>query len=180
MDFTTQCHLDTYPTLSPKRPELSQAGRTVLVTGGAGGVGLAIAQAFAEAGAARLVLVARRATKLAEAKEELGRAGLEILVYSCDIADAAGVRGVWDDLAAKAVGVDVLVLNAAAANTVPRGLAEEDFVDKVWSTFEVNVLAALRMTDIFLKQGPAKGKVRASPCFRIVATKHEHTNHRCE
>ena len=162
MDFTNQYHLDSYPSLSPTRPELSQSGCTVLITGGAGGIGLAISRSFAKAGAARLILVARRAANLAEAKEELEKlsgTNLAVVTYSCDVGDAAGVRHVWDDLEAKGIPVDVLVLNAAVASTTPEGLAEDDLVSKVWSTFEINVRSSLQMTDIFLKQGPKTGKV---------------------
>ncbi|KAL1845885.1 hypothetical protein Plec18170_009485 [Paecilomyces lecythidis] len=161
MDFTTKFHCDTYPALSPKRPELSQNGRTVFITGGAGGIGLAIARSFVEAGAARLVLVARRSGNLTEAKYELEKStsfNVEVLTYSCDIGDSVGVQHIWDDLKAKGIDVDVLVLNAAAANTVPQGLAESDLVSKVWSTFEVNVRSALEMTDVFLKQVRSNGK----------------------
>jgi short-subunit dehydrogenase len=171
MDFTSKLHLDSYPALAPTRAELSQAGRTVFITGGSGGVGLAIGRSFAEAGVTRLVLVARRAAILAEAKDELEKLScskIEILVYSCDVGDLASVRNVWDDLKAKSIDVDVLVLNAAAASTLPQGMAEENLVSKIWSTFEINVLSALQMADIFLKQGPSMGKVRETrvPLFK--------------
>ncbi|KAF2026990.1 NAD(P)-binding protein, partial [Setomelanomma holmii] len=145
-------------------PELSQAGRTILVTGGAGGIGLATARSFAQAGASRIVIISRRAEKLADAKKELealNASSIEVVTYSCDIADMVEVQRVWDDLNAEDISVDVLVLNAAAVCTLPQGLAEDDLVAKVWSTFETNVRSALQMTDIFLKQGSKKGKVRS-------------------
>ncbi|KAJ4346519.1 uncharacterized protein N0V89_010450 [Didymosphaeria variabile] len=158
MDFTKQYHLDTYASISCTQPELSQSGRTIFITGGAGGVGLAISRSFTEAGATRLVIVGRRAKKLAEAKNELLKLApkpedLEILTYPCDIADSTGSKAVWADLKSKGIEVDVLVLNAAIANTVPNGLDEDDFVDKVWATFDMNVRTNLELTSLFLKQG---------------------------
>lgn len=46
--FTKTIHKTTYPTIDPARPELSQAGRTVVITGGSAGIGFAIAQGFAQ------------------------------------------------------------------------------------------------------------------------------------
>lgn len=176
MDFTTTCHLDTYPTISPRRAALSQAGRTVLITGGGSGIGYAIAKSFAEAGAARLILLGRRAETLDMAKEELQStwgSGVEVLTYPCDICNEDGVQQAWHDLEKTGIIVHVLVLNAATASTTPQGLAESHLVSKVWATFVTNVYAPLLMLDIFLKQGSGtKDKVsradtRACTCSHI-------------
>lgn len=82
-----------------------------------------------------------------------------MLTHECVISDVARVQHVWAELKTKWISVDVLVLNAAAASTLPQGLKEDDLVGKVWSTFEVNVRSALLMMEVFRKQGPAKGKV---------------------
>lgn len=48
-----------YPAISPTKPENNLTGQTVLITGGATGIGLASTKAFAAAGAARIILVSR-------------------------------------------------------------------------------------------------------------------------
>lgn len=57
-------HFTPYPAISPSLPELSQKGKTVLVTGVATGIGLAIAEASAQADASTIVMVGRRADVL--------------------------------------------------------------------------------------------------------------------
>lgn len=60
-------HRKPYPAIDPSKPSLSAAGKNVLVTGGATGIGFAIAREFAIAGAASIVIVGRRADVLEEA-----------------------------------------------------------------------------------------------------------------
>lgn len=87
------------------------AGRRVLVTGGASGIGFAIARAFAQHGA-QLVLVSRNEERLKGACEALeGEGGRSASFHAADVRDAARI-----DAVARAEGpVDVLV-NAAAGN----------------------------------------------------------------
>lgn len=58
-------------------------GKVALVTGASSGIGLAIAEALAAAGA-KVVLVARRATELAAAAKKIGTAAAAL---PCDLAD---------------------------------------------------------------------------------------------
>jgi short-subunit dehydrogenase len=78
-------------------------GRSVLITGASGGLGQAIARAFAARGAT-LVLTGRRREVLEPLAAELGARALAV-----DLADAAEV----DRLIAQAGDADVLVANAA-------------------------------------------------------------------
>lgn len=52
-------HNASYESISPSLKELSQAGRTVLVTGRSSGIGLAIARGFTEAHASAVILTGR-------------------------------------------------------------------------------------------------------------------------
>jgi NAD(P)-dependent dehydrogenase (short-subunit alcohol dehydrogenase family) len=89
-------------------------GRTVLVTGAAGGIGLATAMAFAREGA-RLVLVDVDGDRLEEAEAELLALGTECRTYTVDVSSEEQVR----DLAARTEvafgGLDVLVNVAGVA-----------------------------------------------------------------
>ena len=109
------------------------ASGRVLITGATGGIGIAIARAFAARGA-QLVLTGRRAEVLHELAQEL-----EATVHVCDLADHAALAEMID-----AVGpVDVLVANAAlpASGELASFTAEE--IDRM---LDVNLRAPLMLT----------------------------------
>ena len=120
---------------------LGLAGRRVLVTGASHGIGYAVAQAFAEAGA-RLTILSSSADI-----EEAGRrieaaAGAPVTAAVCDITDRARVREVVGGLD----GLDVLVNNAGLERLTP--ILEPG--DAVEQTFEriirINVLGTYFVT----------------------------------
>jgi NAD(P)-dependent dehydrogenase (short-subunit alcohol dehydrogenase family) len=83
-------------------------GRTAVVTGGAVGIGFAVAQRLAASGA-RVSLWDRDAAALAKAKSSLGEATDTRVV---DVADAAGVEAAARATAAALSRIDVLVCSA--------------------------------------------------------------------
>jgi 3-oxoacyl-[acyl-carrier protein] reductase len=86
-------------------------GRVVVVTGGASGLGEAMAQGFAREGGRVAVLDLREdgAAKVAEAAAGGARA------YACDVADSELVQDVFERIAADLGEVEVLVNNAGIA-----------------------------------------------------------------
>ena len=91
-------------------------GRVVLVTGGASGIGLAIAQVFTGRGA-RLVLFDRD-PRVGAAAEGLGGRG-DHLGMSVDVTDDAALAAAVKQVAAACGRIDVLVNNAGIARTAP-------------------------------------------------------------
>ena len=87
------------------------AGRTALVTGGSRGLGRAIAEGLAEAGAA-LVLNGTDPDRLAEATAALRAAGHTVQAARFDVTDEAAVVAAFAELDARGIAVDVLVNNA--------------------------------------------------------------------
>ena len=65
-------------------------GKVALVTGGNSGIGLGMARAMAEAGAA-IAIWGTSADKNAAAKAELGRTGRKVVTFECDVGDEAAV-----------------------------------------------------------------------------------------
>lgn len=130
--------------------------RTVIVTGGGGGIGGAVCAAFADEGAR--VAVLDRAADAAEATaERLGSAGATAIAVGCDITEResvdAAVRRVTDQLGP----VDVLVNNAGWDLFVP-------FLDTSpddWSRLiDINLVGALHMHHAVLPGMVERGRGR--------------------
>ena len=87
------------------------AGKTALVTGSSGGLGLGMARGLADAGAA-IVLNGRDEKKLAAAAKSFADAGLSVSARAFDVADDAAVRKAFERLDEEGVAIDILVNNA--------------------------------------------------------------------
>src|SRR3981189_2897792 len=91
-------------------------GKTALVTGAGQGIGLACAEALAEAGAK--VIVADRDPKAAEAgSATLKEKGLNAEAIIMDVTDSGRVSEVADQLASGRAKIDILVNNAGIARS---------------------------------------------------------------
>lgn len=88
------------------------AGKTAVITGGAAGIGLAVAQRFAQSGM-NLVLVDVRAELFDAAKTALLSAGAaEVLTRHLDVSDLSGIKKLEAEVFAHFGGVDILMCNA--------------------------------------------------------------------
>jgi 3-oxoacyl-[acyl-carrier protein] reductase len=87
------------------------AGQVAYVTGGAAGIGLAIARALGARGA-RVVLFDRDAALAESAAKELAAGGIEAHARALDVADGAAVEQGFEAALATLGRVDVLVNNA--------------------------------------------------------------------
>lgn len=104
-------------------------GQRILVTGGASGLGLAMATKFSDLGA-DLVLLGRRQEKLEQAQEKLGGSAQTV---SCDIRDPEAVENALD-LIWEQGALDVLVNNAAGNFAAPSESLSHRAVDAVLGT----------------------------------------------
>lgn len=127
---------------TPSQPLL--AGRRILVTGGARGLGFAFGEALCAHGA-RVVLADLRAEQLRTGVAALREQGHDAQGVALDVADPASVR----DCAAEAVrllgGLDALVNNAAITDSGGRTADELDI--ETWDrVMDVNVRGTWLMT----------------------------------
>jgi citronellol/citronellal dehydrogenase len=103
----------------------SLSGRTILMSGGSRGIGLAIAVRAARDGA-RVALIAKTAEPhpklpgtIYTAAEEIESAGGEALPIVGDIRDAGAVEAAVAQAAERFGGIDIVVNNASAINLAP-------------------------------------------------------------
>jgi 3-oxoacyl-[acyl-carrier protein] reductase len=90
-------------------------GRVALVTGASSGLGMRFAEVLAENGAA-VVLVARRAERLADLQARIEKSGGKALAVEADVCDRVAMRAAFD-AAEKTFGtVTILVNNAGVAH----------------------------------------------------------------
>jgi len=114
------------------------SGRVAIVTGGSRGLGLEMAEGFAEAGAA-LMLCARREEWLGPAVEELRGRGFRVEGALCDVSNPEQVQAVVDQTMAAYGQVDILLNNAG----VSWGARPEEMpFDKWQKVIDVNLTGA--------------------------------------
>ncbi len=87
------------------------SGKTALVTGSSAGLGLAMAEGLAQAGAS-IVLNGRDEAKLAATAKSFEAAGHRVSARAFDVADEAAVRAAFERFDAEDVAIDILVNNA--------------------------------------------------------------------
>jgi uncharacterized oxidoreductase len=118
--------------------------RTVLITGGASGIGLALAEQLLLA-KCRVIVCGRTRAKLAEAEARLP--GLVTLV--CDITRPADVQVLRHRVNGEFGGLDILVNNACIGQ--PCSIRHNpDWLAQTTAEIETNLLGAMRLTAAFL------------------------------
>ena len=162
-NFVTKSHRAAYPAISPLRPQESQQGRVVLVTGGSAGIGFSISKGFATASAATVIIAGRRESQLASsvAALEAEFPNTKFLTRQLDIADEASIEALFAWLADKNIVLDVLVLNAAQIGVEATELDQGH--RQIWSDFVSNVRSYAIFADLFYHQAkhdPNKKLVR--------------------
>jgi NAD(P)-dependent dehydrogenase (short-subunit alcohol dehydrogenase family) len=104
------------------------SGRVALVTGASSGLGLRFAQVLAGAGAA-VVLVGRRAERLATVQAGIAAAGGRAIAVGADVLDRAAMTRAFEQAQAAFGCVTVLVNNAGVAQHAGRAL---DLPEEEW------------------------------------------------
>jgi NAD(P)-dependent dehydrogenase (short-subunit alcohol dehydrogenase family) len=107
-------------------------GKRSLITGGTTGIGLETARRFLQEGA-RVAITGRNPQTLEAARRELGS---EVLVIPSDASDSAAQRAVAETIGGSFGGLDVLFVNAGAAELRPFDKWDEAGFDR---SFALNV-----------------------------------------
>lgn len=159
-------------------------GRTALVTGAARGIGLAIGERLAQAGA-HLVLHDRDAAATKQALAQLRAAGLSVSPLIADLAEREAPARMREALAAEGHEPDILVL---CASVETRESWDRLSQEAMAAQTEINLHATVRLIQAFLPGMLARGfgrliaigsvqEARPNPThFYYAATKAAQTN----
>jgi NAD(P)-dependent dehydrogenase (short-subunit alcohol dehydrogenase family) len=110
-------------------------GKVAVITGASSGLGVAFAQAFAEAGA-DVAIGARRVDRLAETAELVEAAGRRCYAAALDVTDPQRCRDFAAEAAEELGRIDVLVNNAGVGTAVP---ASKETVEQFRHVIDVNL-----------------------------------------
>ena len=122
------------------------AGRNVLITGAASGIGRLLAQRIAAEGG-RVILWDVDAAGLERTRTELAAAGRTVAAYACNLRDRAAIAATAATTLRDRGPVDILINNAGVVSG--RTLLEASD-DDILRTFDVNTLALFWTTRAFL------------------------------
>ena len=130
-------------------------GQVALVTGCRRGIGLAMADALAEAGADIIGISATLNPGNSAVGEAIHRRGRRFCGYRCDLSDRTAVDLVLEEVLSQHPVIDVLVNNAGIVRRSPA----EDHSDALWDmVLEVNLSAAFRVSRRIGRSMLARGK----------------------
>jgi 3-oxoacyl-[acyl-carrier protein] reductase len=118
--------------------ELGLSGRKALVTAASRGIGLAIAQCFADHGA-DVAICARGREGLETARKDLEGRGAKVFARSVDVSDGDALKAFVAEAGADLGGLDIIVSNASGGG----GMGEP-----AWqANFEIDVMGAARCVE---------------------------------
>lgn len=142
-------------------------GRVALVTGGNGGLGLAMARGLAKAGA-HVAILARNPDKNAAAVEELrALGGGDVLGLTCDVADDAQIAEAVEKVLAAFGRIDACFANAGISGA---GVGIPDITAEGWDqTLAVNTRGAALVYKHVTRHMIARAK-EGDPGGKLIAT----------
>ena len=120
----------------------SLEGKIALVTGCKRGIGFAMAQALAQAGA-DVIGVSASLEKESDIEKEVIKAGTKFKAYQCDFSDRKDLYAFIEKVKAENKNIDILVNNAGTIMRNPAAEHSDEFWDKV---IEVNQNAQFILT----------------------------------
>ena len=113
--------------------------RTILITGGAGGIGRAMARRFLADGH-RVVVCGRSGERLAAARAEMP----DLQTAVCDVADRASVQTLAALLESDFPELDTVINNAALNH--PLDVHDDDAAERIEAEVAVNVMGTVNVT----------------------------------
>lgn len=119
--------------------------KTILITGGASGIGLESAKQFLAEGA-KVIITGRNQTKLEEAKRLLP----SVIVIKSDVENQDDALSLFDQVTALG-GIDILYNNAGVGSpSLNLGIANEQILKNAVYEMNINYFGVIRLNNIFM------------------------------
>ena len=136
------------------------AGKTVLVTGGGVGIGRAIVEAFAQAGA-QLVVAEVDAERAAAVRDWLASRGSDALVVEVDVTRKDQVAALAEQIEARFGGLNVLVNNVGDSLMIakPFDAYSDDDIDRLYAVNLQHIFRVTRAVLPLLRRQGAGGSI---------------------
>lgn len=141
-------------------------GKVALVTGAAYGIGFAIAEALAEAGA-KIAFNCRKPEHLQSALDDYSKPGIEARGYLCDVTKEDEVKAMVADIESTLGSVDILVNNAGIIRRIPM---HEMSVDEFREVVDIDLNAPFIVAKAVI---PAMMKKRSGKIINICSMMSE-------
>lgn len=141
-------------------------GKTALITGSGSGIGLALAEGLAGAGA-KIILNGRNAAKLAGAEQKLKQKGYNVCKLVFDVTDSETVKKAITEYEKNTGPIDILINNAGINIRGPF----EDFNEEDWKkVLDININGAMIVSQA---AGPFMIKRKAGKIINICSVQSE-------
>ncbi|MGA2625226.1 MAG: SDR family oxidoreductase [Bacteroidota bacterium] len=119
-------------------------GNTILITGGATGIGFALAEVFLKEGN-KVIICGRREKRLREAKEKLPA----VHIRQCDVANPAERKALFDWTVDNFNNLNVLVNNAGIQRQIDFTKGADNYLGEE-SEIVINLLAPVHLSGLFI------------------------------
>lgn len=123
---------------------MNLSNNKILITGGASGIGLGLAERFIKE-KNTVIICGRREDALKEASARFP----QLITRRCDLSVEADRIGLYEWIAENHSDLNVLVNNAGIQNWI--SISDERFFEKASQEVNINILAPLHLTSLFLK-----------------------------
>jgi NAD(P)-dependent dehydrogenase (short-subunit alcohol dehydrogenase family) len=126
-------------------PAFDLKSKTAVLIGGTSGIGLALAEGLARAGA-DVVATGRRAHLVQCAADKIKKLGRKTCVITCDVTDRASLENLEQRVHAEFAHVDILVNCAGVTSRIP----SLEITERDWKhILDINLMGILRACQIF-------------------------------
>ncbi|MCE7065000.1 SDR family oxidoreductase [Dyadobacter sp. CY326] len=122
---------------------MKASNNKILITGGASGIGFAMAERFANE-QNTVIICGRREAALAEAAEKIPG----LITRQCDLSSEQDRQALYDWIATEHGDLNVLVNNAGIQNWM--SVSDSDFYQRAKQEITTNIEAPLHLTSLFL------------------------------